>query len=664
MYSVYLDGNLVNDPVIGIEDFTLTLERTFDSDNIFREFSESTLTFTGDGYNYLCAQLKNDYCAKVDLQVDIYGETIFEGQIVVSFGTVNFTKRTFETQIVDTSYRGLIRERVKNEISLNSILTVGCEPLTAIPIITLPMYDVNKAFVANVQCYKVYDVFKYLIDAISDNQVALQSNALQNIPYVITTGWNLSSTGNGLPYKLFPEVSFEKLFKNFRSLLTLYASLEIIGGVPTIIIEQESYFFENNPSGYQIADLPYDLNLSVDESRIYSIVEIGSEDYDENDTDYNALNNLKVYGWGKRTLNTCGCVFDKDNTEDLTVDWVIDSGRIMKVLDSNEGSDDIYIIQLDVSNPAEPFMLQDNVTNKWFYNSSLRNEIVALLWSTQFNNCVYTTRTSDNSFRTIANPPPPPYPPPLPADLQFLIAGPCTDVPFNSAIWMYYPQLQYDVYNGVATQNNNLPCAGGVLPKHTTYEAQNFGIYAFTASREISTLYATPLPGESIRFILTIGIIVYSDNTFSTPIHTSVTTDDFIVSNTVFPTGFAKTLTVNTPILNLQPANIARVYFNVQTIQQTGAYNGNINTLFAGGLFESNDDLLACADLDVEGNRIPYLMKFDHPMCKADYDFINANRRQYLEVGGYKGWVKRLDYNPKGIGTFELLTEEIPCCDE
>ena len=663
MYKIYLDGNLVNDPVIGVEDFTLTIERTFDTDNIFREFTETNLTFTGDGYNYLCAMLKNDYCYKAAIQVDIYDETIFEGQIIVSFGTVNLSKGTFETQIVDTSYRGLVRERVKNEISLNSILTVGCEPLAAIPILTLPMYDVDNNFVRNVQSYKVYDVFKYLIDAISDNQVALQSTALQNIPYAITTGWNLSGTGNGLPFKIFPEISFENLYKNFRNLLTLYASLEIIAGVPTIIIEQESYFFENTNSGYDIADFPYDLNISVDESRIYSIVEIGSEDYDEDDEDYNAINNLKVNGWGKRVLNTCGCVFDKDNTEDLTVDWIIDSGRIMKTLDLRDGTDETYIIQLDISNPSQAFLLVDNVTNKWFYNSSLRNEIVSVLWSTQFNNCVYSTRTSDNSFRTIADPPPPPWSP-IPDDVQFLIAGSCTGVPFDTTIWMYYPQLQYDTYNGVGTENNNLPCAGGISPKHSTYTAQNFGIYAFTASREISTLYAEPSDLQSFRVILTLGIIVYSDNTFTTPIYTEVTSDDFIVTNTNFPTGFAKTLTANTPILSLDPGNVARVYFDIQTIQLTGGYDSNINTIYVGGLFESNDDLIACADIDEQGNRIPYLMKFDHPICKSDYDFINSNRRNYMEVGGYKGWLKRLDFNPKGIGTFELLTEEIPCCNE
>lgn len=662
MYSVYLDSVLITDPVGGIDDFVLTLERTFDTDNILREYTETPLTFTGEAFNFLCQVLKSDYCAKVPITVEINGEQIFEGQVIVSFGSANFTKRTFETQIVDTSYRGLIRERTKNEINLNSILTVGCEPLTPLPVLTLPMYDVNNAFVTNVQAYSVYDVFQFLVASISDNQVAFQSNFLQTIPYSITTGWNLSQTANGLPFRLYPTISFEKLYNTFRSLLTLYSSLEIVGGQPTLLVEPESYFFENNASGYQIATLPHDTTIEVDEDRIYSVVRIGSSEYDDESTN-NAFPNLKVNGWGERTLNTCGCVFDKDNVEDYTVDWIIDSGKILDTLTDQDGQDDIYIIQLDPATGNTPLFLENAANGKYYYNSSLRNEIVALLWSVLFNNCVYSTRTSDNSFRSIASPPDPPYPSPLPDDIQFIEAGACNLTPFTTSILMFYPQLQYDSYGGVQTINNNLPCNGGILDRHTVYECQNFGQFAFTASRTVDTLYSFPNT-FTIDFGLAISIIVYEDNTFGTIIHTSTTTDTFTASSTNFFTGFTKTLTVNTPILNLEPGNVARVSFLVSALPDAPLAR-NITTVFLSGVFESNDELLACSDIREEGNRIPYLMKFEQPICKSDYDLINANRRNYIEVAGNKGWIKRLDYNPKGIGTFELLLEDFNlCCNE
>ena len=662
MYNVYLDSILITDPVGGIDDFVLTLERTFDSDNLFREYTETTLTFTGEAFNYLCQVLQSDYCAKVPITVEINGEQIFEGQIVVSFGTINFTKRTFETQIVDTSYRGLIRERIKNEINLNSILTVGCDPLTPLPVITLPMYDVNNNFVTNIQAYKVYDVFEFLLSSISDNQVALQSNFLQTIPYAITTGWNISQKDNALPFRLYPTISFEKIYSIFRSLLTLYGSIEVIAGQPTLILEPESYFFQNTSSSYQIAELPHDTTIEVDEERIYSVVRIGSSEYDEESTN-NAFPNLKVNGWGERTLNTCGCVFDKDNVEDYTVDWIIDSGKILDTLSDQEGQDDIYIIQLDPSTGNTPLFLENPANGKYYYNSSLRNEIVALLWSVLFNNCVYSTRTSDNSFRSIASPPDPPYPSPLPDDIQFIEAGPCNLTPFSTSLWMFYPQLQYDTYGGIQTINNNLPCNGGVLDRHTVYECQNFGQFAFTASRTVDTLYSFPNT-FTIDFGLAISISVYEDNTYATVIHASTTIDSFTASSTNFFTGFTKTLTVNTPILNLEPGNVVRVSFLVSALPDAPLAT-NITTVFLSGIFESNDELLACSDISEEGNRIPYLMKFDHPICKADYDLINANRRNYVEVAGNKGWVKRLDYNPKGIGTFEILLEEFnSCCNE
>lgn len=654
MYSVYLDGNLVNDPVIGIEDFTLTLERTFDSDNIFREFSESTLTFTGDGYNYLCAQLKSDYCAKVDLQVDIYGETIFEGQIVVSFGTANIKKGTFETQIVDTSYRGLIRERVKNDVALNSVLTVGCEPLAPIPLISMPMRNVNNAFVRQAEGFDVYEVFKFIVSYISDNQVAFQSTFLQQVPYAITTGWNISGTDNNLAFKQYPEVSFEELYKTFRNLCALYASIEIVGGVPTIIMEPEGYFFENNASGYTLPDLPYDTEISVDEDRIYSIVEIGTQDYDEESTN-NAFKNLKVNGWGKRKLNTCGCVYDKDNTEDLSVDWVIDSGKIIDTLNAADGEDDIFIIQLNPLDYPKPLLIENQSNGKWYYNSSLRNEIVSILWSFQFNNCIYSTRVADNSFRAFAeNKPLNPWPP----DLQGIKAGACNQLPFLTEIYMYYPQISYDEYNGLQTINNNTACEASPSPKHTIYECQNNGYYAFKASRTVGI--ANPFPGNFPSVIdwgFVLVIHIYSDNTFTTIIDSY-----FDLQSTSDNGNFSTTLQVETPVLTLNAGNCVRVHFLVSGIAQDGS-SFNPGVLFRAGVFESNDPLLACLDITPEGNRIPYLMKFEHHMCKDEYDLINANRRNYLDIAGYKGWVKRLDYNPKGIGTFELLTEEIPCCD-
>ena len=661
MYSVYLDSVLITDPVGGIDDFVLTLERTFDSDNLFREFTETTLIFTGEAFNYLCQVLQADYCAKVPITVEINGEQIFEGQIIVSFGTLNLTKRTFETQIVDTSYRGLIRERVKNEIALNSILTVGCEELDPLPVIDIPMVDINNNFVRNVQAYDVYEVFKFLVASISDNQVAFQSTYLQQIPFAITNGYNVSGTDNGIPYKQYPLISFEKLYQVFRNLRTLYASLEVIAGQPTIIMEQEGYFFENTASGYNITEYPHDTTITVDEERIYSVVEIGSEDFDNESTN-NAFSNLKVNGWSKRKLNTCGCVFDKDNVEDLTVDWIIDSGKIMDTLANQDSEDEIFIIQIDQLTYPLPLVLENVENGKWFYNSSLRNEIVSILWSVQFNNCVYSGRVADNSFKAIADPGPPPYASPLPEDIQFIISGACNQIPFTTSLWMNYPQIQYDTYGGLQIINNNLPCNGDAYNRHKVYECQNFGQYAFTASREIDTLYSFPNT-FTIDFGLAIAIIIYQDDTFATVIDSYVTTESFTASSTNFFTGFNKTLTVNTPILTLTPGNVVRVSFLVSAASPN-PLTTNITTVFLSGVFQSNDELLACSDITIDGNRIPYLMTFEKEMCKSDYDLLNANRRNYIDINGYKGWIKKLDYNPKGVGTFELLTEQIPCCNE
>lgn len=307
MYSYSLDGVTYPDPLIGIESFILTLERTGDDENIFREFAESTLTFTGIAAEYLCKKLAENYCNQVAFILNFDNEQIFEGIVNVSFGTSNYTKKTFETQVIDGSYRGLLSERLKNEVRLDSVLTISCQELTPIPIFNKQFFGFDSFPLAGTRpLFNVHDVFEFLIKYISDNTVDFVSDYFTTNKWYITTGWNLQANFIQPYDKRFPTISFQFLYTELRKLFALYSSIDLVAGVPTVRIEPEVYWFANTDSGYSIPDIPYDTTFAIDEERIYSIAKVGSTVTDP-ESSFNYFDSGRLNGWSERVYNSCGC---------------------------------------------------------------------------------------------------------------------------------------------------------------------------------------------------------------------------------------------------------------------------------------------------------------------------------------------------------------------
>jgi hypothetical protein len=118
---------------------------------------------------------------------------------------------------------------------------------------------------------------------------------------------------------------------------------------------------------------------------------------------------------------------------------------------------------------------------------------------------------------------------------------------------------------------------------------------------------------------------------------------------------------VNTSFVTLSPGNIVRIIGTYSAVSS----RPNVATvpIFRNGIFQTNDELIACNSIQDEGDKYPYIIAFQKQICQSEYDLINANRRNYIDINGYKGYVKRLNFKPNGLSEFELLTSEIPCCN-
>jgi hypothetical protein len=653
VYSYTLDGIPFSDPLGNVGDFTLTLERTFEDENLFREFSELSLIFTGRAYGYLCRKLAEDYCAKTAFELTIGNNMVYSGQIIASFGTINYTQGTYETQVVDTSYRGLIRERIRNDINLASTISVNCSPITPLPILNLDFFEPDGDPVAwQVRCYNVLDCLRLIIDVISDGTVDVQSAYLTANPYVITNGYNLGNNAGASLNRRYPVLSFERLYGELRKALALYASLEIISGTPTIIIEPESYWFEDAPNGFSIADFPYGMTINVDEDRIYSLSKIGSSDVDV-DSDFNPFDNQRLDGWLLRTYNTCGCIFDRDNEQNLEADFIYDSGKIFKALVDRDETDDIYMIEIDPATNQPAKYLRVPTVNVFYYNDTLRNKNIAQRWADIFLNCAYDDRVSDVSFRAFSE-----FEDgdPLSCNVQRFDIEP---TPISASGNMLYFQTDYDTFFALSQPPNSGDIVGATLGcGKSRFTVPVDGSYAFIATRDFFFQFPVLTGSNTVTFDVlfiiraydSVGGIKFSSSTLQQ--HVAVAPTDIwrsFVSN-------------STPLWNLVTGDYVEVIFSFQIVSSPSGLN--VFGLFGLGEFKNNDELMACFDINPEGERIPYLIEATVPMCDEDYRLITDNRRGYVDLNGIKGWVKRLEYTPDKLGVMQLLTSEIPCCLE
>jgi hypothetical protein len=653
VYSYTLDGIPFSDPLGNVGDFTLTLERTFEDENLFREFSELSLIFTGRAYGYLCRKLQEDYCAKTAFELTIGNIMVYSGQIIASFGSINYTQGTYETQVVDTSYRGLIRERIRNDINLASTISVNCSPITPLPILNLDFFEPDGDPVAwQVRCYNVLDCLRLIIDVISDGTVDVQSAYLTGNPYVITNGYNLGNNAGASLNRRYPVLSFERLYGELRKALALYASLEIISGTPTIIIEPESYWFEDAPNGFSIADFPYGMTINVDEDRIYSLSKIGSSDVDV-DSDFNPFDNQRLDGWLLRTYNTCGCIFDRDNEQNLEADFIYDSGKIFKALVDRDETDDIYMIEIDpVTNQPAKYLRVPTV-NVFYYNDTLRNKNIAQRWADIFLNCAYDDRVSDVSFRAFSD-----FEDgdPLSCNLQRFNIQP---TPISASGNMLYFQTDYDTFTALTQPANSgdiVGSVGGCGKSRFTVPVD--GSYAFIASRDFFFQFPV-LTGSNTATFDVLFIIRAYDSGGGIKFSSSTLQQHVAVAPADIWSSF---ITNSTPLWNLVSGDYVEVIFSFQIVSSPSGLN--VFGLFGVGEFKNNDELMACFDINPEGERIPYLIEATVPMCDEDYRLITDNRRGYVDLNGIKGWVKRLEYTPDKLGVMQLLTSEIPCCFE
>ncbi|MCW3082946.1 MAG: hypothetical protein JWP12_312 [Bacteroidetes bacterium] len=401
-FRFYLDGNLVSDP-LNWDDFTETIERDDTIKGLLPKY-EVKLNFSGGGYEYLYSQYKqNGFCKLVELKIDYRCgggyKTALNGYIFISDCKFNLNKCTVECDVIDDNYGA----RIYNNKSLKAKLDVkysknGVE-ITPAAINIMSIYSTTNTFIENCTTFQIKEVFRYLIDFMSDGKVGFESD-LFTIPAGITAqtaGWLYLVTALELRLNNgdIPNVSFQEVFaevnKKYPIAFTIISGSD---GRPTMKIESEDYFYK------EIAALRLnsiqDLQQSFNNELLYSSIKLGAPESDV----IGSFPPIRFLAFAPEEYQVQGeCNIDK--VLDLTGIYIADS-NIIEQLTATDRSNEQY--DKEICFIESIFGAASQITNSFvtlttpmYYNANLTNNRVAERYFVA-NNIAYYLGNNDQAF--------------------------------------------------------------------------------------------------------------------------------------------------------------------------------------------------------------------------------------------------------------------------
>ena len=342
MIKIYLDGTLVDNP-INWDELQSTLRRDDDFNSIFLT-QESSLTFGGDGYEYLYSKLTDSFCNVVELYVldDCGGNNhveILKGSVFVSDCTFNEKNCTVSTRVEDNSFYKSINNNKSIKFSPFTDRTKNAEVLNTATTYNLDVYSVvNPATLmrGNCQAVTVHEAFRTIISFMSDNTVGFTSSTFdvggEWEGLCITSGYQLRTAQNNP----FPQFTFEELYNEIRSRIPIGIKVNDPYGSPIIQIESAEYFFNSSVSDY-FNDI-YEIITSVDQDKLYAIIKIGSTIVDDTLV-YPFPEDIALFGFKQESFFISGeC--NIDTTLELINDWILSSNIIQKAVAGDQTYDD------------------------------------------------------------------------------------------------------------------------------------------------------------------------------------------------------------------------------------------------------------------------------------------------------------------------------------
>lgn len=653
-YKVYLDGLQIFTMPDGLDELVLSIirENGFDnSEQILRDDAESQLSFTGDGFEYICSKRKLNICEEIKCIIQVVCNagtyTIFEGIIKQSKIQIHHKGSIAEcTNLKDNSFSGVLRDFINVDVELFNTKTKNCEPLL-LPVTMINTPTVPSGYTLdNVITFDALDILKYIISFFTDNRVTVKSDYLTNTKITFTTVYNLHNSSGNLN-KVYPKISFEKVFNELRKAETLYKTIKYeADGTPYISIEAENDSYSDDPADllFTIDEIPIDAVETIDEKRLFNSINVGSSEVKLADDAKIIVPQDRLTGWNKENYIGCGgCSGEKDTTLDLVNEVIIDGNIVHEAMLQDEGADythDDKIVMINYYDAGSSFKLVGNNTS--VYNERFNNENKLNRWVGISNSCIISSRFAKYGFLTRR------------IGFQGFTNGGAGFVCGEDKINFINPI--YDNQNSLSLETIAAyasPCSAVTVPEFfTDFNCVEVGNYKFGA--KVVNIKQSNGPGEIVSLKYTIKVNVYQDNTHAVLLSTYTQELDveggYKVSN----------INLETPFISLAIGNVVQVDFLTEITSGFFAFNFIFNSDYAEFMLLEDDT--SCENItDNTGLFKPFNTDFDYEVTIEQYLNAKLRKNGYVLLKGQKVWLNKLTFRDRKISSLSFIHKQSFC---
>ncbi len=378
------------DPALNWQDINFTI-KTDKQYNLFLQYQEYTLDFAGSGFAYIYDKINNDsFCESIPCEIfstcDKVDYLIFSGNILLTDCEVNERACTVKCKVVDKSFFSRINNNKNIKTALDSGKTKNGEVVTNCNQYTVDVYSVlGNTFKYEVECARVWDAFRYMIDFMSDNTIDFRSDAFAYTGIyggiALTTGYRMRKGTVSALSGRWTQFSFLELYEEVNKRIPLVLLVEDPYGKlgkPTVRIEPAEYRF--NTSEIFDAQNIDEIITSFDTDKLYAKVKFGSP------VDYNSIYKfpeaITFYGFREEEFHLLGTC-NLDLTLDLTADWITSSNLIEKMVQNLDQSYDSDIVMLSTESLTFTTGRTTNsnfintVPDYYYYNELLNNDHIS-----------------------------------------------------------------------------------------------------------------------------------------------------------------------------------------------------------------------------------------------------------------------------------------------
>lgn len=398
-FQFYLDGQLTDQPM-NDKELSTSIKRN-SSLGALLVTQDVDLEWNGNnapgpleisGYFYLKNIFDAGICSEVDIKVIEVLDTnqtvtIYVGVIKVPSLRFKLHQAIVNCQIQDNSFYAYLNNNKSIKYNLQSTSTKNGGNIVPPTIYQVDMFVGQTGTYLSTNTppetfsgYRLYDVFDFLIRAISDNKVGFYSNFLQQEPMAfLFDGFALTD------YTASPNIttSFNEIFNECRKIYNLSFYVDYTDyDNPIVVMEPSDRLFQSY-SSVSFTDIK-DLDLGVNDSRLYGTVRVGAEnnpsgaapEYTMTPASYFTFNNEVFTPLGQCNIDNELDLLTSIHITNNDVNYQVNGG-------SSDFYDDIFMVECEnvdnalftaVAKMYTPWTAVNSVTpNAMFYNYGFTN---------------------------------------------------------------------------------------------------------------------------------------------------------------------------------------------------------------------------------------------------------------------------------------------------